>query len=91
MFPILPAHRPFAWARRRPLAVAARGLAQAIHFPKLILLFALMIVSVRCAAAGFYDWAAMRIAAAAGSPTRLLLRTIAVGGGLSAVSATCLP
>ncbi len=66
-------------------AVAPGDLAPAIHFPTLILLFALMIVSARFAAAGFYDWAAMRIAAAAGSPTRLLLLTIAVGGGLSAV------
>ncbi|MBL8701394.1 MAG: anion transporter [Alphaproteobacteria bacterium] len=66
-------------------AVAPESVAAAIHFPTLILLFALMIVSARFAAAGLYDWIAARIAAAAGSPHRLLALTIAIGGGLSAV------
>ena len=65
-------------------AVPEGRVAAAIHFPTLILLFALMILSARFAAAGFYDAAAW-IAAAAGSPTRLLALTVAVGGLLSAV------
>jgi Na+/H+ antiporter NhaD/arsenite permease-like protein len=62
----------------------ARALS-AIHFPTLILLFALMIVSARFAGAGFYDWAAARIAASADTPQRLLATTVAVSGALSAV------
>ncbi|MBM3524930.1 MAG: anion transporter [Alphaproteobacteria bacterium] len=66
-------------------AVAPETVGSAIHYPTLILLFALMIVSARFAAAGIYDWIAARIAAAAGSPRRLLALTVAIGGGLSAV------
>ncbi|MBM3628687.1 MAG: anion transporter, partial [Alphaproteobacteria bacterium] len=57
----------------------------AIHFPTLVLLFALMVVSSRFAAAGAYDLLAARIAAAAGSPTRLLVLTTCACGLLSAV------
>lgn len=57
----------------------------AIHFPTLVLLFALMVVSARFAAAGAYDLLAARIAAAAGSPTRLLVMTTCACGLLSAV------
>lgn len=66
-------------------AVPAADIVQAIHFPTLVLLFALMIVSARFAAAGAYDHLAARIAAAAGSPTRLLALTVAVAGGVSAI------
>jgi hypothetical protein len=64
---------------------AAREIAAAIHFPTLVLLFALMILSDRFAAAGVYARLAARVAAAAGSPTRLLILTTMVAGGLSAV------
>src|SRR5262245_20821744 len=66
-------------------ALPENRVAGAIHFPTLILLFSLMIVSARFAAAGFYDAAAAWIARAAGGPTRLLALTVAVGGALSAV------
>ncbi|MFM8990702.1 MAG: SLC13 family permease [Alphaproteobacteria bacterium] len=57
----------------------------AIHFPTLVLLFALMVVSARFAAAGAYDLLAARIAAAAGSPMRLLVLSTFACGLLSAV------
>jgi len=57
----------------------------AIHFPTLVLLFALMVVSSRFAAAGAYDLLAARITAAAGSPTRLLVLTTCACRLLSAV------
>jgi Na+/H+ antiporter NhaD/arsenite permease-like protein len=57
----------------------------AIHFPTLVLLFALMVVSARFAAAGAYDMLAARIAAAAGSPVRLLVLVTGACGLLSAV------
>lgn len=60
-------------------------LVQAIHFPTVILLFSLMIVSARFAAAGFYDMCAAWIARQSGSPIRLLALTVGVTGGLSAV------
>jgi Na+/H+ antiporter NhaD/arsenite permease-like protein len=66
-------------------ALPESRVAGAIHFPTLILLFSLMILSARFAAAGFYDAAAAWIARAAGGPTRLLALTVAVGGALSAV------
>jgi Na+/H+ antiporter NhaD/arsenite permease-like protein len=66
-------------------AVRPAEIAAAIHVPTLVLLFSLMILSDRFAAAGVYAHLAARIAAAAGSPTRLLILTVAVAGGLSAV------
>jgi Na+/H+ antiporter NhaD/arsenite permease-like protein len=57
----------------------------AMHFPTLVLLFALMVVSARFAAAGAYDMLAARIAAAAGSPVRLLVLVTGACGLLSAV------
>ena len=57
----------------------------AMHFPTLVLLFALMVVSARFAAAGAYDMLAARIAAAAGSPIRLLVLVTGACGLLSAV------
>ncbi|HEX6978441.1 MAG TPA: SLC13 family permease [Alphaproteobacteria bacterium] len=66
-------------------AVAPRDLVGAVHFPTILLLFALMILSARFAAAGFYDACAAWIARHRGSPSFLLAMTIATGGLLSAV------
>lgn len=66
-------------------AVSPERAVAAVHFPTILLLFALMIVSARFAAAGFYDAAADWIARHRGSPAYLLALTVAVGGGLSAV------
>jgi Na+/H+ antiporter NhaD/arsenite permease-like protein len=66
-------------------AIEPAQLVDAIHFPTVILLFALMIVSARFAGAGFYDACAAWIAQHRGSPTALLALTVMVGGGLSAV------
>ncbi|WP_119304128.1 SLC13 family permease [Dongia deserti] len=60
-------------------------IADAIHFPTLLLLAGLMILSARVGAAGFYDAAAAWIARQAGQPLRLLALTIAIGGVLSAL------
>ena len=61
------------------------GIADAIHFPTLLLLAGLMILSARVGAAGFYDAAAAWIARQAGRPLRLLALTVAIGGVLSAL------
>jgi len=66
-------------------AVPRTALGAAIHFPTLLLLGSLMILSARLGAAGFYDGAAAWIARQAGRPTRLLALTVAVGGLLSAL------
>jgi len=66
-------------------ALPPERVADAVHAPTLVLLFGLMILSARFAAAGAYDALAARIAAAAGSPTRLLLLVVASAGALSAV------
>ncbi len=65
-------------------AVPGGEIAGAIHFPTLLLLAGLMILSARVGAAGFYDAAAAWIARQAGRPLRLLALTIAIGGALSA-------
>jgi Na+/H+ antiporter NhaD/arsenite permease-like protein len=65
-------------------AVPGRDIADAIHFPTLLLLAGLMILSARVGAAGFYDAAAAWIARQAGRPLRLLALTTATGGVLSA-------
>ena len=65
-------------------AVPAGEIAGAIHFPTLLLLAGLMILSARVGAAGFYDAAAAWIARQAGRPLRLLALTIVIGGVLSA-------
>jgi Na+/H+ antiporter NhaD/arsenite permease-like protein len=57
----------------------------AIHFPTVILLFALMILSARFAAAGFYDACAAWIAEHRGGPAALLALTALIGGALSAI------
>ena len=66
-------------------AVPTGELAGAIHFPTLLLLGGLMILSARVGASGFYDAAAAWIAGQAGRPLRLLALTIAIGGVLSAL------
>lgn len=66
-------------------AVPSARVVQAIHFPTVLLLFALMIVSARFAAAGFYDACAAWIARREAGPSTLLAFTVALGGGLSAV------
>jgi Na+/H+ antiporter NhaD/arsenite permease-like protein len=65
-------------------AVPGPEIAGAIHFPTLLLLAGLMILSARVGAAGFYDAAAAWIARQAGRPLRLLALTVAIGGALSA-------
>jgi Na+/H+ antiporter NhaD/arsenite permease-like protein len=66
-------------------ALPGAEVAGAIHFPTLLLLAGLMILSARVGAAGFYDAAAAWIARQAGQPLRLLALTIAIGGALSAL------
>jgi Na+/H+ antiporter NhaD/arsenite permease-like protein len=66
-------------------AVPVEGVGNAIHFPTLLLLGGLMILSARVRASGFYDAAATWIAGQAGRPLRLLALTIAIGGILSAL------
>jgi len=65
--------------------VPAEQLAKAIHFPTLLLMGGLMILSARVRAAGFYEVAATWIARQAGQPLRLLALTVVFGGALSAV------
>lgn len=60
------------------------GLAAAVDFPTLALLFGLMLLSAQFGLCGFYDWCSARIAAARGSPARLLGVVVAVAGLLSA-------
>lgn len=60
-------------------------IAAAIHFPTLLLMGGLMILSARVGATGFYDVAAAWIARQAGRPLRLLALTIGIGGVLSAL------
>ena len=67
--------------------VGVKAMGSAIDVPTLLLLFALMIISAQFQLAGVYGTAAARVAAAAGSPRRLLALVIMVAGGLSAVLA----
>jgi Na+/H+ antiporter NhaD/arsenite permease-like protein len=66
-------------------AITPEQIGGVIHFPTVILLFALMIVSARFAGAGFYDFCAAWIAEHRGGATTLLALTVIVGGLLSAV------
>jgi Na+/H+ antiporter NhaD/arsenite permease-like protein len=66
-------------------AIPSGEIADAIHFPTLLLMGGLMILSARVGAAGFYEAAAAWIARQAGQPLRLLALTIAIGGALSAL------
>jgi Na+/H+ antiporter NhaD/arsenite permease-like protein len=65
--------------------IPANQIPNAIHFPTLLLMGGLMILSARVRAAGFYEAAAAWIARQAGQPLRLLALTIGIGGTLSAV------
>lgn len=60
-------------------------LLQAIDWPTIVLLFALMILSAQFQHAGFYEFCAARVTYAAGTPKRLLGLIVAVGGILSAI------
>jgi di/tricarboxylate transporter len=60
-------------------------IVKAIHFPTLLLMGGLMILSARFRAAGFYDAAASWIPRTAGQPLRLLALTILISGVLSAL------
>ena len=62
-------------------AIDPSQVLRAIHFPTVILLFALMILSARFAAAGFYDACAAWIAEHRGGPVVLLALTVSIGGG----------
>ncbi|MBF0269845.1 MAG: anion transporter [Alphaproteobacteria bacterium] len=66
-------------------AVPVDSLGSRIDLPTLMLLFGLMIVSAQFQGAGFYRYAAARIAGAHGHPVVLLALTVAVAGGLSAI------
>ncbi|MBF0356697.1 MAG: anion transporter [Alphaproteobacteria bacterium] len=68
-------------------AVPVEKLGQRIDLPTLLLLFGLMIISAQLQGAGFYRYAAGRIATAQGSPLLLLGLTVGVAGGLSALLA----
>jgi Na+/H+ antiporter NhaD/arsenite permease-like protein len=65
--------------------IPANQITNSIHFPTLLLLGGLMILSARVRAAGLYEAAAVWIARQAGRPVRLLALTIGIGGTLSAV------
>ena len=67
--------------------VGVKAMGSSIDVPTLLLLFALMIVSAQFQLAGVYGTVAARVAAASGSPRRLLALVIVVAGGLSAVLA----
>lgn len=66
-------------------ALPVEEVASAIHFPTLLLMGGLMILSARVGAAGFYDAAAVWIAGKTIRPRYLLALTVAAGGCLSAV------
>lgn len=66
-------------------AIPTDKIANAVHFPTLLLLGGLMVLSARVGASGFYDAAAVWIAGQAGRPLRLLALTIVVSGILSAL------
>jgi len=60
-------------------------LADAVHFPTLLLLAGLMVLSARFGAAGIYERVTIWIARRTEKPIQLLGLTVFVGGGLSAV------
>jgi Na+/H+ antiporter NhaD/arsenite permease-like protein len=66
-------------------AIPAGETAAAIHFPTLLLMGGLMVLSARVGTAGFYAAAAAWIAGQAGRPLRLLALTVILGGALSAL------
>jgi Na+/H+ antiporter NhaD/arsenite permease-like protein len=66
-------------------AIPVDQIVTAIHFPTLLLMAGLMILSARFRAAGFYDAVAGWIARRAGRPLSLLALTILISGVLSAL------
>lgn len=66
-------------------AIPNGEVGDAVHFPTLLLLGGLMILSARVGATGVYDAVAVWISRQAGQPLRLLALTIAIGGILSAL------
>lgn len=66
-------------------ALPTEDVADTIHFPTLLLLAGLMVLSARFRAAGLYDHSAAWIGRQSARPLRLLALTIAVGGILSAI------
>ena len=78
-----------AMAAAALLAVAGEvdpgTLASALHFPTLLLLAGLMVLSARFEAAGFYNVLVARISQHVARPIVLLALTVAVGGILSAL------
>jgi Na+/H+ antiporter NhaD/arsenite permease-like protein len=66
-------------------AIPVDQIVTAIHFPTLLLMAGLMILSARFRATGFYDAAAGWIARRAGRPLWLLALTIFISGVLSAL------
>ena len=68
-------------------AVAPAAARESIDFPTIFVLFGLMILSARFAESGFYDWCVGRIAGAAAAPATLLVLTVGIAGGVSAVLA----
>jgi Na+/H+ antiporter NhaD/arsenite permease-like protein len=68
-------------------AISPSAAMASIDGTTLAVLLGLMVLSAQFGAAGFYDWAAARVAGAEGDPRRLLFLTIMVAGGLSAMLA----
>lgn len=65
-------------------ALSLPAATSAVDLPTLVILFALMCISGQFAASGLYGFLAARVAAAAGSPARLLALVVVAGGLLSA-------
>jgi len=59
----------------------------AIHFPALLLLYGLMVISAQLRLGGFYSWLAIRVTGWIERPALFLFLLMAVGGGLAAVLA----
>jgi Na+/H+ antiporter NhaD/arsenite permease-like protein len=68
-------------------AVTLDDIGANIDMPTLVLLFALMIISAQFAESGFFDLCARVIAETPGPPAFLLLLTVAICGGLTAILA----
>lgn len=64
--------------------VDARAALDAIDFPTLTVLFALMVISAQFAASGFFDWLGRAVSRGQASPQALLFRIVAAGGVLAA-------
>ena len=66
-------------------AIPPNEIASGVHFPTLLLMGGLMILSARVGTAGIYEAAAAWVASQAGQPLRLLMLTVGIGGALSAL------